>query len=80
MVGWPCNCHSRALLLHPAALPGDAGGGEDSEGGGPQKAPSPPDPDTGSPQGQLTLSTARKQPSNLCARTRLVLGGSCRGR
>lgn len=27
-----------------------------------------------------TLSTARKQPSNFCARARSARGGSCRGR
>lgn len=69
-----------AVLLHqPAFLRG--GWGEDGEGQraaeGPQLAQPRPRLTTGS---SSTLSTARKQPSNFCARTRSACGGSCRGR
>lgn len=67
-----------AVLLHqPAFLcRGEDGEGQEAKEG-PQLARPRPRLTTGS---SSTLSTARKQPSNFCARTRSARGGSCRGR
>lgn len=70
-----------ALLVQQPSLLCGGGRREKCEGQEAMEVPQPARPrpqlTTGS---SSTLSTARKQPSNLCARTRSALGGSCRGR
>ena len=70
----------RAFLLHqPPFLCGQ--GGKNCEGQRAVESPQHARPRRWLTMGSSsTLSTAWKQPSSSCARTRSALGGSCRGR